>query len=73
VQLQGAPPPPAATGRTASPAAQVIGNAESHVYHAPDCARLPARDKQVTFNSAAEAKKAGYRPHAACMGTSGAR
>jgi competence protein ComEC len=71
VQLQGAPAPAAPAARNATPQAQVIGNEESHVYHAPDCPRLPARDKRVTFNSAAEAMKAGYHPHAACTRGSG--
>jgi competence protein ComEC len=67
VHLQGAPATPTRnSAQSPAPAAKVIGNDESHVYHAPNCARLPAHDKQVMFNSAAEAKKAGYHPHAAC-------
>jgi len=67
VHLHGAPASPARSVRSTAPAIQVIGNRESHVYHAPDCPRLPAHDKQVTFSSAVDAKKAGYHPHAACM------
>jgi len=66
VQLQGAPATPARSVPNTASAAKLIGNRESHVYHAPDCSRLPARTKQINFNSAAEAKKAGYHPHATC-------
>lgn len=69
-----APPPPAPRGGSSATTArvgQVIGNNESHVYHAPDCPRLPSPEKRVIFSSAKEAEKAGYRPHAACMGSAG--
>lgn len=66
VQIQGKAAAPASSpNRNTS---GVIGNRESQVYHAADCTQLPSHSKQVNFNTAAEAKKAGYRPHAACMG-----
>jgi competence protein ComEC len=61
-----ATPPPS---RSAAPAvkAAFIGNSESHVYHSPTCGSLPDADKRVNLASAAAAKKAGYRPHRACV------
>jgi competence protein ComEC len=62
----GAPPP---APRAAAPAvkAAFIGNSESRVYHSPTCGSLPDADKRTTLASAAAAKKAGYRPHRACV------
>lgn len=62
-----APEPRTDSGRTVSRVGRVIGNRESHVYHSPSCARLPARDKQILFNSPEEAEQAGYHPHTTCM------
>lgn len=63
---------PAATEKTPSPApartrGPVIGNASSRVYHAPDCGSLPARENRENLANAAEAERAGYRPHRRCV------
>lgn len=52
-----------------SPAAgeALVGNAISQVYHSPECGSLPAKDRRVSFASAAQATRAGFRPHAACI------
>lgn len=75
LKLAGGLVPPAASGggtdsRPAEGArqGQVIGNRTSHVYHSPDCPSLPDKENQEVFAGAAAAKKAGYRPHRACMG-----
>ncbi len=54
---------PQASGAPRARAGVVIGNRNSRVYHAPDCARLPQPENRVRFRSAAEAERAGYRPH----------
>jgi competence protein ComEC len=84
VSLQGGPspshseagPPPAGkpegkSNIAASASGRVIGNRASHVYHAPDCPRLPSSEKRVTFKSASEAEQAGYHPHRACLSSAG--
>jgi methylphosphotriester-DNA--protein-cysteine methyltransferase len=48
----------------AGPAAQVVGNRRTLVYHRPDCpnaARIPGRTR-VAFDPEASAAAAGYRP-----------
>jgi deoxyribonuclease-1 len=50
------------------PAAGVVANRRSHVYHRPTCpgaGRMSARNR-VEFASPAEAEKAGYRPAGDC-------
>ncbi|MFN4032212.1 MAG: MBL fold metallo-hydrolase [Fimbriimonadales bacterium] len=54
---------PKASGAPRARAGVVIGNRNSRVYHAPDCARLPQPANRVQFRSAAEAERTGYRPH----------
>ncbi|MDO5400114.1 MAG: MBL fold metallo-hydrolase [Eubacteriales bacterium] len=54
----------------AEPAAPTvyIGNKNSKVFHAPDCASLPAEKNQVTFGTYEEAVEAGYKPCGGCLG-----
>lgn len=47
---------------------QLIGNAISKVYHAPDCPSLPKPQNRVYFNSRESAEKAGYHSHKNCLG-----
>jgi competence protein ComEC len=48
------------------PAARFIGNKTSHVFHAASCGSVPEGTNRVEFNTAAAARKAGYRPHKVC-------
>jgi len=45
-----------------------VDNAISRVYQAPDCQALPKPSNRVYFASPAEAERAGYLPHRACLG-----
>jgi methylphosphotriester-DNA--protein-cysteine methyltransferase len=45
----------------------VKGNATSKVYHAPACVHYSGKGSTVEFNSAAEAKKAGYKGCKQCI------
>ncbi len=69
LKLEGAPPGETTPGPAAAPArkGEVVGNRTSKVYHAPGCASLPAKERRVSFESAAEAEKAGYRKHGKCV------
>jgi competence protein ComEC len=68
VQLQGTPPASVPTGPRAAVTGKLIGNRTSKVYHAASCAALPAPDKRVDLPNDDEARRQGYRPHAACLG-----
>lgn len=46
---------------------EVIGNNSNHTYHRPDCQYAPRRrDRRVEFETAEEAREAGYRPCFTC-------
>jgi competence protein ComEC len=60
-----------AVNPTSASKTQYIGNTNTKVFHAPDCARLPAEANRIYFDSYEDAIAAGYHPHAACVGKSG--
>ncbi|MDO5154066.1 MAG: MBL fold metallo-hydrolase [Eubacteriales bacterium] len=45
-----------------------IGNINSHKFHSPDCANLPAEKNRVEFDSYSSAIAAGYTPCGSCLG-----
>ena len=45
-----------------------IGNANSHILHAPTCQYLPSQRNQVIFDTYEEAVNAGFTPHYDCLG-----
>lgn len=45
-----------------------IGNINSHKFHSPDCANLPAEKNRVEFESYEAAIEAGYTPCGSCLG-----
>jgi methylphosphotriester-DNA--protein-cysteine methyltransferase len=49
-------------------AGKFIGNRRSHVYHAPGCKNAASMtpSNRVTFDTAADAEAAGYRPGKDC-------
>jgi hypothetical protein len=51
-----------------SPTIQLVGDSATHVYHLPSCRYVPLISPAhlVYFNSAAQAKAAGYRPCKVC-------
>lgn len=58
-----------AEAEPAETAAQVfIGNVNSHKFHTPDCANLPAEKNRVEFDSYDAAIGAGYTPCGSCLG-----
>ena len=61
-------PPPAATDGEARPAAKIIGNKNSKVYHLPGCSSYGrvSEKNQVLFDTAEEAEKAGFRLASNC-------
>jgi len=67
IRVEGAraalPAQPVADLQRAPSSDQVIGNARTHIYHAPNCQGLPSPRNRIAFSSAQEAQKAGYRPH----------
>lgn len=70
LKLSAAPAAPVAGNPRPAPAVsagRVIGNSSSQVYHSPTCNSLPSAGRRVEFASAAEAEKAGYRPHRGCV------
>lgn len=46
---------------------RIIGNKNSMVCHAPDCAALPKAERRVYFATLSDALAAGYRPHSTCV------
>jgi hypothetical protein len=52
---------------TASGAGPYHGNIRSKVYHAPGCPNYDCTNCTAVFATTAEAEKAGYRAHAACV------
>jgi Metal binding domain of Ada len=63
------PKPPSTPTPTPSPSPiQLVGDSATHVYHLPSCSwvHLISPAHLVYFNSAAEAKAAGYRPCEHC-------
>ena len=45
-----------------------IGNVNSHKFHSPDCANLPAEKNRIEFDSYEAAIEAGYTPCGSCLG-----
>jgi len=63
-----AKPAPAKTEAKTAPAAALIGNKDSKIYHQADC-KMAAKMKpenKTTFASKAEAEKAGYKACKSC-------
>jgi xanthine dehydrogenase iron-sulfur cluster and FAD-binding subunit A len=57
-----------AAGRpTTTVAGPYHGNVRSKVYHAPGCADYNCKNCTLVFTTKADAEKAGYRAHAACV------
>jgi endonuclease YncB( thermonuclease family) len=57
----------AAATATASASAVYHGNSRSKVLHAPGCHDFDGENCTAGFKTVEDAKKAGYRPHAACV------
>jgi len=63
---QSAQPQDAEPGEYASEC--YIGNKNSHKFHSPLCANLPAEQNRVAFSSYQQALDAGYSPCGSCLG-----
>ncbi len=68
VTHKAAPATPETTPQAIGP---VVGNTSSRVYHAPDCGSLPSPENRERLATAAEAERAGYRPHRKCINPAG--
>ncbi len=68
VGVSGAPAAYAAKS-AAKDTVKYIGNSDSKKYHKPSCdyAKKISKDNRVEFASAADAKKAGYKPCKVCL------